>query len=93
LGSSFSFKLRVFEENSPFCSLNITCTCFVYRVTDVDGDPPVKSPLSVKVGGGGGGLVGGMGLGKWVVRMWRWSGGPMLSYVVGQVLGGWSQQV
>ena len=25
--------------------LNIICTCFVYTVTDVDDDPPVKSPL------------------------------------------------
>jgi len=25
--------------------LNITCTSFVYTVTDVDSDPPVESPL------------------------------------------------
>ena len=27
--------------------LNITCICFVYIVTDVDSNPPVKSPLKL----------------------------------------------
>ena len=32
---------------SSLLKLNITCTCFVYTVTDVYSNPPVKSPLEL----------------------------------------------
>ena len=44
-GSSFSFWVPSVSRDLTVCWLNITYTCFVYTVTDVDGDPPVKSPL------------------------------------------------
>ena len=32
------------KSTHRFVTLNLICTSFVYTVTDVDGNPPVKSP-------------------------------------------------